>query len=442
MNESENKAQRKRFLDKFSEVSAKIGNEVHLRSLRDAFATIMPLFILAGLAVLINNVIFPFVAKGQALANLQFWGNMVTNGTLNIAGLVLAPVIGFTLARNKGFTNGLLAAVIALSSLIIVMPFTLSVLPNGAKKAVDLTGVLSFSNLGTTGMFAGIIIGLVATEIFIRLSKIKHLKINIGGNVPPSVSASFSDMIPVILTLSLMALLSALLLVLGKTNLIALITNIIQEPLRSFNTSLPGMLFIYSCGNFLFTLGIHQTVINGTLLDPVLLINMNKNMAAYAAHQQIPYILTNTFRDTFGMIGGTGSTLCLLIAIFIFSRNRVSKNVASLASAPGIFNINEPVIFGYPIVFNIPMMIPFVLQPVIGILIAYFFTTIGWMSRVVVLIPWTTPPLLSAYLATAGDWRAVLVQLLIIILGVLFYIPFMKISERVMAKEAALETQK
>lgn len=284
MNESENKDQGKRFLDKFSEVSAKIGNEVHLRSLRDAFATIMPLFILAGLAVLINNVIFPFVAKGQALANLQFWGNMVTNGTLNIAGLVLAPVIGFTLARNKGFTNGLLAAVIALSSLIIVMPFTLSVLPNGAKKAVDLTGVLSFSNLGTTGMFAGIIIGLVATEIFIRLSKIKHLKINIGGNVPPSVSASFSDMIPVILTLSLMALLSALLLVLGKTNLIALITNIIQEPLRSFNTSLPGMLFIYSCGNFLFTLGIHQTVINGTLLDPVLLINMNKNMAAYAAH--------------------------------------------------------------------------------------------------------------------------------------------------------------
>ncbi len=142
------------------------------------------------------------------------------------------------------------------------------------------------------------------------------------------------------------------------------------------------------------------------------------------------------------MIGGTGSTICLLIAIFIFSKQRASKNVPSLSGAPGLFNIDEPVIFGYPIVFNIPMMIPFVLQPVIGILIAYFFTSIGWMSRVVVFIPWATPPLLSAYLATAGDWRAVIVQLLIIIIGVLFYLPFMKISERVMAREASLENQK
>ncbi|MHA5188987.1 PTS sugar transporter subunit IIC [Oenococcus oeni] len=442
MDNSANKSKGKKILDKFSDFSARVGNEVHLRSLRDAFATIMPLFILAGLAVLINNVIFPFFAAGQHLTNLQFWGNMVTNGTLNIAGLVLAPVIGYTLAKNKGFNNPLLAAVIVLSSLIIVMPFTINLVPVGAKKAVNISGALDFSNLGTTGMFAGIIIGLVATEVFIRLSKIKHLKINIGGNVPPSVSASFSDMIPVIITLSFMDLLSSLLLVIGKTNLIALITNLIQEPLRRFNTSLPGMLFIYSCGNFLFTLGIHQTVINGTLLDPVLLINMNKNMAAYAAHKAIPYILTNTFRDTFGMIGGTGSTICLLIAIFIFSKQRASKNVASLSGAPGLFNIDEPVIFGYPIVFNIPMMIPFVLQPVIGILIAYFFTSIGWMSRVVVFILWTTPPLLSAYLATAGDWRAVIVQLLIIIIGVLFYLPFMKISERVMAREASLENQK
>lgn len=434
-----NEAKGPNFLDKFSDFSAKVGNEIHLRSLRDAFATIMPLFILAGLAVLINNVIFPLFAKGTTLSNYQYWGNMITNGTLNIAGLVLAPVIAYCLSRNKDFHNPILAAVVALTSLIVMMPFSIKILPTGASKSVTATGVLSFTNLGTTGMFAGIIIGLIATEIFIRFANMKILNINIGGNVPPSVFQSFFDMIPVILTLAIMSLVSALLLVFGKTNLIDLITNLIQEPLRRFNTSLIGMLFIYSCGNFLFTLGIHQTVINGTLLDPVLLINMNKNMAAYAAHEKIPYILTNTFRDTFGMIGGTGSTICLLIAIFIFSRIKASRNVATLAVAPGLFDINEPVIFGYPIVFNIPMMIPFVLQPVIGISIAYFFTVIGFMNRVVVYIPWTTPPLLSAYLATAGDFRAVLVQALIIIIGIALYLPFLKISERVTAKQAAME---
>ncbi|GEK07653.1 PTS sugar transporter subunit IIC [Schleiferilactobacillus harbinensis] len=428
-----------KFMDKFAEVSGKVGNQVHLRSLRDAFAVIMPLFILAGVGVLINNVVFPLIAKGQTLANLQVWGNLISNGTLNIAGLALAPTIGYVLARNKGYDNPISAAMIALSSLIVTMPITVQMIPTGAKRAVDITGALSFANLGTTGMFSGIIIGLLATTLFIKLAAVKHLQINMGDSIPPMVSRSFSSMIPAILTVSTFAVGAALLSVFGHTNLIAIITAVIQEPLRRFNTSLPGMLFIYSVGNFLFTLGIHQTVINGTLLDPLLLINMNKNMVAYNAHKSIPYILTNTFRDTFGMIGGTGSTLCLLIAIFVFSKLKSSRDIASLAVAPGIFNINEPVIFGFPIVFNLPMMVPFVLQPVIGILIAYAATVLGWMNRVVVLIPWTTPPFLSAFLATGGDWRAVIVQLLIIVEGVFFYLPFLMVSDRVTKRNAELE---
>ncbi|PMD73890.1 PTS sugar transporter subunit IIC [Companilactobacillus nuruki] len=432
----ETKSGKQKFFDKFAEISAKIGSEVHLRSLRDAFAVIMPLFILAGIGVLINNVVFPKIASGTTLTSLQVWGNLISNGTLNIAGLMLAPAIGYCLARNKSYSNPIAAAIISLASLIMTMPVTLSVIPTGAKKAVDVTGILSFTNLGTTGMFSGIIVGLLATELFIRLSNVKHLQINLGDSIPPAVSASFNSLIPAVLTASIFALIAALLAVFGNTDLVTLITTLIQEPLRKVNTSLFGMLLIYSIGNFLFTLGIHQTVINGTLLDPVLLINMNKNTAAFAAGKHIPYILTNTFRDTFGMMGGTGSTICLLIAIFLFSKQKSGRELAKLAIAPGLFNINEPVIFGYPIVFNIPMMIPFVLTPVIGILIAYFFTAIGFIHRVVVMVPWTTPPLLSAYLATAGDWKAVLVQMLTIIIGVLFYIPFMRISERVQAKQA------
>ena len=89
----------------------------------------------------------------------------------------------------------------------------------------------------------------------------------------------------------------------------------------------------------------------------------------------------------------------------------------------GLFNINEPVIFGLPIVFNLPLMIPFVLLPAIGIYVAWLCTTPKLMSRCVVMIPWTTPPILSAWLATAGDWRAVVVQLAIIAFGVFFYPP-------------------
>jgi PTS system, lactose/cellobiose family IIC component len=435
-NKMKNKAQDSKLLEKFADFSSKVGNEVHLRSLRDAFALIMPLFILAGVGVLINNVVFPWFASGGTLVKLQIWGNLISNGTLNIAGLVLAPAIGYMLARNKNYENPMAAAIISIAALIMTMPQQIALTLANSTKTANVTGGLSYGNLGTTGMFAGIIVGLLATELFIQLNNVKQLKIHLGENIPPMVAQSFNSLIPSVLTASVFALVGALLAIFWNTDLIALITKVIQDPLRSFNTSLPGMLFIYSIGNFLFTLGIHQTVINGTLLDPVLLINMNKNMAAYSAHKTIPYILTNTFRDTFGMIGGTGSTICLLIAVFIFSRQKASREVAGLSLAPGLFNINEPVIFGFPIVFNIPMMIPFVLQPVIGILIAYFFTAIGWMHRVVVLVPWTTPPLLSGFLATGGDWRAIIIQALIIIEGVFFYLPFLKVSERVMVKNA------
>ena len=430
-----NKSLWQKFIDRFTRISIKIGNQIHLRSLRDAFAMIMPLFILAGLGVLINNVFFPLFLKGTSLANFQTFGNLIVNGTLNIAGLIIAPVVGYCLARNRNYKNALGAAIVSLAGLIVVMPVTLQALPINGKKDVDISGFLSYSNIGVTGMFAGIIIGLIAAELFIKLSKIEKIKINLGENVPPAVSESFLTLIPTIAVISLLAIISAILFVGFHTDLIKLITTLIQEPLRRVNTSLPGFLLIYSVGNLLFGFGIHQAVINGTLLDPVLLINTNKNMQAFAAGDHVPYIITSVFRDTFGMMGGTGSTICLLVATFLFSRVKASREVTKLSIVPGIFNINEPVIYGYPIVFNIPLLIPFVLTPIISLLIAYYATVLGLMNKTVVLVPWTTPPLINGFLATGGDWRAVVVRLLSFIIGVLFYIPFMKISEQVLLKQ-------
>lgn len=426
-----------KFIDQFTNIAFKIGNQIHLRSLRDAFAIIMPLFILAGIGVLVNNVIFPWFISGQTLKNCQYFGTYITNGTLNIAGLLIAPTVGYCLARNKNYTNKISAAIIALATLVVMMPINIPA-TTVSGHSVNVTGVLSFQNIGTTGMFSGIIIGLVATELFIRLSKFKKLQIRLSDAVPSAVAGSFNTMIPALITMSLFAVLAAILTVVFHTDLITLITTLIQEPLRRVNTSLPGLLLIYGTGNLLFSFGIHQAVINGTLLDPVLLINMNKNMAAYAAGKHIPYIINNVFRDTFGMLGGTGSTICLLIATILFSKSKASRDITKLSFVPSLFNINEPVIFGYPIVFNFALIIPFVLMPGLGISIAYFFTAIGWMNRVVVMVPWTTPPLLNSYLATGGDWRAPVIQGLTLILGVLIYWPFLKISERVAAKQAAL----
>ena len=424
-----------KFIDKFSNVAMRVGGQIHLKALRDTFATIMPLYILAGLAVLVNNVVLPFILKGAALENAQYWGTVITNGTLNISGLLVAPIVAYMLSQSRRFENPLAAALIALSSLVVMMPNVLEVTPLNAEKAIATTGVLGYSNIGTTGLFAGIIIGLITAELFINISSIDKLKIKLGDNIPLAVSNSFNVLIPVILVLAFWGIISTILYVSFDTNLVALISQFIQEPLRKVNTSLVGVLFLYSLGNFLFTLGIHQTVIYGTLLEPLLIANINENMLAYANHQAIPNIMNVAFVPTFGMIGGSGSTIVLIIVTLLFSKNKVSKSIAKLGLAPGIFNINEPIIFGYPIVYNIALMIPFVLLPAIGIAVAYAATAIGFMNPCVVYIPWTTPPLVNAYLATAGDWRAVIVQLLIIIIGVLLYLPFVKINDKIVEKQ-------
>lgn len=248
------KMQNSKFIGKFTEISVKVGNWVYLRSLRDAFAVILPMFIVAGIGVLLNNVVFTWFLSGDMLTKFQVIGNAIVNGTLNVAGILVAPMIGYSLARNKGFNNPIAAAAMSLASIFILMPgsIQLGTVASAGAKMATVTGGLSYLNTGTQGMFGGIFVGLIATGLFIKLASIKKLQIHLGENVPPAVSASFSVLIPAILLMSFFAIIAALLAGFFNTDLINLIKTWIQEPLRGFNTSIVGYCVIYTLANFLF----------------------------------------------------------------------------------------------------------------------------------------------------------------------------------------------
>ena len=191
-----------KFVEKFTMVAAKLGNQIHLRSLRDAFATAMPLYILAGLAVLLNNTVFTWIFTGDTLTSVQYWGTTIANATLNVSGILIAAIAGYFLAVNREFDNPIAAAMISIASLLVMMPTSVSIIPEGATDPVTISGVLSYSNLGTGAMFAGVIIGLISTEFFIKVSNIEKLKVNLSDSVPPSVGKSFNVLLPVIIVLS------------------------------------------------------------------------------------------------------------------------------------------------------------------------------------------------------------------------------------------------
>lgn len=183
----------KKFADGFTKVSVKVGNEVHLRSLRDAFATIMPVYILAGFATLINSLILPYLFKGATLAKWQVFGTAVTNGTLNISSILICAMIAYFLARNKGYENPIGCVPVSLASLFALLAISFKTVPVGGKTAVTITNAVLYDSIGTKSMFGGIIVGLLATELFIKMSKVKAFKINLGPMVPPAVGQSFDS---------------------------------------------------------------------------------------------------------------------------------------------------------------------------------------------------------------------------------------------------------
>lgn len=427
-------------MEKFADVATKVGNQIHLRSLRDAFATIMPLYILAGFAVLINNIVFPLFLADDALAAAQTWGNALTQGTLSFSGVIICGLIGYCLGKNKRFENTIACVVVSISALMCSMPLTVdATLASDSDSVATVVEAFLTSNTGTNGLFGGIVIGLLATTIFIKLSGLERLKIKLGEGIPPMVAESFNVLIPMMATLALFGLIAAFLSVGFSTDFIALIRTWIQAPFTAVSTSVPGVILILVCANLLFFVGIHESTITGVFLEPVMTILLTENMAAYAAGGfgaiTPDHFMNQGIITTFVIMGGSGCTITLIADTLLFSKNKASREIAKLGLLPGLFNINEPIIYGYPIVYNLTMLIPFIVVPVVNLLIGWGATTLGLMNPMVSMLPWTTPPFISAFLATGLDWRAPVIQIIVFALDMAIYLPFLKINDRMAERQ-------
>ncbi|MGL4383455.1 MAG: PTS transporter subunit EIIC, partial [Bacilli bacterium] len=158
---------------------------------------------------------------------------------------------------------------------------------------------------------------------------------------------------------------------------------------------------------------------------------LNENIIAVATGGQPTNIITKVFFDIYVFIGGSGATLGLIIAILLISRRQEYRVAAKIGLSPGLFQINEPVIFGVPIVLNPILLIPFLLTPLVLTTVAYFSTAIGFAGYTQVVIPWTTPPILSAFLATGGSIGATITALINLALSIIIYLPFVAASNRI-----------
>lgn len=250
-------------------------------------------------------------------------------------------------------------------------------------------------------------------------------------SVPPAVAKSFAALIPAILTLSTFTAINAIVTVGLNTNLHDVIYNIIQVPLVGLGSSIWATLLAIFFIQFLWFFGLHGQILVNSVMDPVWNTLMFENLEAYKAGEHLPHIITKPLMEVFTVgLGGSGMTLAVVIIMAFFLRKKQYRDVGRLALSAGIFNVNEPVIFGLPIVLNATILIPWVIAPIIVTAFNYFVMAIGIVPAPTgVSVPWTVPIFFSGIIATNSLAGGLLQIVDFILVGFIWY-PFLRMLDK------------
>lgn len=418
--------------EKAMPVAARIASFKYIRAIRDGLAVVMPLIIAGSIFLILGNV--P-IAGYSDFVNGIFGPNFTSKllypvrVTFDIVTIISIFSISYQIAKENN-VDGVFAGTLSLAAFLLLIPVeTINVvLQDGS--ALNLGRVWPTANFSAGGLIVGILTAIVATEIYTYVVK-KNWTIKMPDSVPPAVMKSFEAIIPGIIILVLFFLIRLGFEGTSYKTIFNFVTKFVGAPLSKVGLSFGGMVLTIFLYNFFWTMGIHGTRVVFGVLDSILLPAMDQNRLALEAGQALPNIVTKQFYDNFANIGGCGATIGLIIAIFLFAKSKQLRSLGKLAIVPAIFNISEPIIFGVPIVMNPIMMIPFILSNMMVGIITYIAMALNLVGKPAgIAVPWPTPAFISGFLATNGDWRAIILQAINIVVAVLVYLPFLLAWDR------------
>ncbi|MGM0523872.1 MAG: PTS sugar transporter subunit IIC [Bacillota bacterium] len=453
----------------FLPIAGKIGGQKHLVALRDAFIGTIPATMAGSVAVMINAIIRDLPPQffdgydGNSIPIIREIigiNGFVWNGTLAIAGLIFVFSWGYNLAKAYG-VNELSGGIVSTAATVAGLTFSFSGTLSGlnldegtiasineagwAATATDITaggwGWIPLGNLNGNLFFTAMIIGFVSTLIFAKLM-LANITIKLPDTVPPAVSKAFASIIPATIALYVASIFYFIFakLVPGMTFL-DWTQETIARPLLGLSQGFGAVILVTLFVQLFWFFGIHGPNVLAPILEGVFGVAQIENINLF---QQggTELVLEEGYKwvrgsfDAYSWFGGSGGTIVLIIAIIMFSKRKDYRTVANLSVGPGIFNINEPIMFGLPIVLNPVMFFPFLLAPVVSVSIGYFATIVGLVDPVSQQVAWVTPPFLLSFLATGADWRAPIVTLVAMLSSFAIWVPFVMAANKVEPESA------
>lgn len=407
--------------EKFLPVAARLGGQRHLLALRDGVVMMMPLLILGAFSMIIAE--FPVEGFLNFMASIfgENWNafeGIIMNATYGISAIVACYGVASSLVNSYG-EDGTPAGIISIAAFFaVVVPTALT---DAEGNAVD---AWIAGSLDAKLLFTALLSALIVGEIY-RFLLQKKFTIKLPDSVPKAVSKQFTALLPGAVIIILFTAIRLLFAATPWGGFPEFITAVISTPLRNLGTSYLGTLIACFVEHLLWSFGLHgSAIIIFPIFEPLWLINMGENLTAGASN-----IVTFTFYENGVWMGGSGATLPVVIYMLVFAKSKLLKNVGKVGIAPGLFNINEPVTFGLPIVLNPILMIPYILAPMAAMSVQYLGTAIGLFPLCNNMVPWTCPVLISGFLTT-GSIMGVVAQLCGLAVSFLIWLPFIRVWDQ------------
>lgn len=398
-------------------VANKLGNECHLRAIRDAFMSLLPINFMGGIAAVISSL--PFV---DGSATVFSWINALTLGAMSIYACV--GVIHFLCKSRK--VESFLPILLGVCGFLMLVLEPMSLGWDGK------TAEISF--MDGRGLIPALIIAILTADLYCFMRKRDFGKISLPDTVPASLSDVFASIVPGGILLIIYTVLFMAMNAMGTT-LPKLIYGVLSPSLKAVD-NLGFTILITLMVHVFWFFGIHDAALSG-VLAPIRDGNLSINAAAHAAGEALPSIFTTPFWVYFVVIGGCGSVLALAVMLS-FSKSKQLKTIGRLGLVPAFFNISEPLIFGLPLMLNPVFFVPFMLTSTINGAVAFLLTQVGFIGKSFAMLSWQMPSLFGSFLSTM-DWKAPILIIVLIVIDGLIYYPFFKIYEHQMVKMEAGE---
>lgn len=410
-----------RFLENtLTPIAGKLATQRHVSAIRDGFIGAMPFMIVGSFLLVFAFPPFAadttfFIGKAWISFSKTYFDELMLpfNMSMGIMTCYIVTSIAYTLA-NSYKLDALPTAMLSLMTFLLIA-------------APMKDGQLSAQFLGGTGIFTTIIVGIYVPELT-RFLKVRNIGIKLPESVPDKIRQSFNLLVPAVAVIVTIYPVSLFIQSQFGMLLPGAIMAIFQ-PLVSASDTLPAILLATLVAHVLWFAGIHGASIVGGIMAPFFLYNLGLNQDALAAGQALPAVFAEAFWSFFIVLGGSGATFALVL-LYLRSKSGHLQTIGRLGVIPAIFNINEPVIFGSPIVMNPIMFIPFVVAPLINATIAYICTQMGVIGHIVSLVPWTAPAPIGAAWGAGWQYSNALLVVLLIGLDLVLYYPFFKIYEK------------